>query len=55
MSGFIVFLLLLWLGLAVLGAFLKGLFWLTIVGLVLLVATGIYGWAKRSTSAAVNN
>ena len=55
LTGFIIFLLLLWLGLAVLGALLEGLFWLTVVGLVLLVATGIYGWAKRSVSSSVND
>ena len=55
LTGFIIFLLLLWLGLAVLGALLEGLFWLTVVGLVLLVATGIYGWAKRKVSSNVND
>jgi len=55
LTGFIIFLLLLWLGLTVLGALLEGLFWLTVVGLVLLVATGIYGWAKRSVSSSVND
>ena len=51
MTGLIVFLLVLWLVLAVLGALLEGLFWLTVVGLVLLVATGVYGWIKGKAAA----
>jgi hypothetical protein len=51
LSGIIIFLLIVWLVLAVLGAVLEGLFWLTIVGVVLLVGTAIYGWVKRSVSA----
>lgn len=50
MTGIIIFLLVLWLALAVLGAVLEGLFWLTVVGLVLLLATAAYGWMKRNTS-----
>lgn len=52
MTGLIVLLLVVWLVLAVLGAVLEGLFWLTIVGLILLVATGIWGWVRRNTSAS---
>lgn len=52
MTGFLVFLLVLWLVVAVLGAVLEGLVWLTVVGLILLVATGAYGWIKRKTSTA---
>jgi hypothetical protein len=36
--------------LAILGAVLEGLFWLTVVAVVLLIGTGIYGWLKRKTS-----
>lgn len=50
--GIIVTLLVIWLILAILGAVLEGLFWLTIVAIVLLLATGIYGWMKRQTSSS---
>lgn len=36
-----------WLLLAVLGAVLEGLFWLTVVGIVLFLATAAYGAVKR--------
>lgn len=52
MMGIIVTLLVIWLILAVLGAVLEGLFWLTVVAIVLLVATGIYGWMKRQTTGS---
>lgn len=38
-----------WLILIVVGAIVKGLFWLVIVGLVLFLATATYGWVKRET------
>lgn len=50
MSAIIVTLLVIWLVVAVLGAVIEGLFWLTVVGIVLLVATGVYGWAKGKTA-----
>ncbi|HWB90134.1 MAG TPA: hypothetical protein VG872_13140 [Acidimicrobiia bacterium] len=50
MSGVIIFLLIVWIVLAVLGAVLEGLFWLTVVGLILLVGTAVWGWMKRSAS-----
>jgi LPXTG-motif cell wall-anchored protein len=50
MSGVIIFLLIVWIVLAVLGAVLEGLFWLTVVGLILLVGTAGWGWMKRSAS-----
>jgi len=52
MAGIIVTLLIIWLVLAVLGAVLEGLFWLTVVAIVLIVATGVYGWMKRKTSGS---
>lgn len=52
MTGIIVTLLVIWLILAILGAVLEGLFWLTIVAIVLLLATGAYGWMKRQTSSS---
>jgi hypothetical protein len=50
MTGIIVILLIIWLIVAVLGALLEGLFWLTVVAIVLIVATGAYGWMKRQTT-----
>lgn len=50
--GIIIILLVVWLVLAVLGAVLEGLFWLTVVALVLIAATGVWGWMKRKTTGA---
>ena len=54
LSGFIIFLLVVWLVLAILGAVLEGLFWLTVVGILLLVGTAVYGWIKRNVSDAAS-
>jgi hypothetical protein len=40
-------LLVLWLALSIIGAVIEGLFWLTVVGLVLLVSTAVYGYLKH--------
>lgn len=40
-------LLVVWLAVSILGAVIKGLFWLTIVGAMLFVATAAYGYRKR--------
>ncbi|GAB5077243.1 LPXTG cell wall anchor domain-containing protein [Arthrobacter sp. AD-310] len=45
--GLIITLLIIWLVLSVLGFVIEGLLWLAVIGLVLLVATGIWGWLKR--------
>ncbi|MER5674265.1 hypothetical protein [Pseudonocardia alni] len=37
--------------LAVLGLVVKGLFWLTVIGVVLFVGTAVWGAAKRRTGA----
>lgn len=47
MLGFLGLLLFVWLVLIILGAVLKGLFWLVVVGVVLFLATAAYGWVKR--------
>jgi hypothetical protein len=44
---FLGLLLVVWLVLTVVGAVVKGLFWLAVVGLVFLVATAALGWNKR--------
>ncbi|NEK57172.1 hypothetical protein GCU56_04700 [Geodermatophilus sabuli] len=40
-------LLVIWLAITILGAVVKGLFWLAIVGLVFFVATAALGWGKQ--------
>jgi hypothetical protein len=47
MLGFLGLLLLIWLAFIVIGAVVKGLFWLIIIGVVLFLATALYGWVKR--------
>ena len=49
MVGLIVTLLVIWLILAVLGLIVKGLFWLFVIGAILFVATGLFGWVRRRT------
>lgn len=49
MLGFLGLLLVVWLILIVLGAVIKGLFWLVIIGVVLFLATSAYGWVKRES------
>ncbi|MGO4805205.1 LPXTG cell wall anchor domain-containing protein [Arthrobacter sp. 2MCAF15] len=49
--GLIITLLIIWLVLSILGFAVKGLLWLAIIGLVLLVATAVWGWVKRKARA----
>ncbi len=44
-------LVLVWLVVTVIGAVVEGLFWLAVVGLVLVAVTGLVGWGKRDTRA----
>ena len=39
-------LLVVWLVVSIIGAVVKGLFWLLVVGVVLFLATAAYGWLK---------
>ena len=41
--------LVVWLVITVVGALVKGLFWLAVVGLLLFVVTAAFGWGKRNT------
>ena len=50
--AFLAVLLLIWLAFMVLGAVIKGLFWLIIVGAVLFVATAAYGWVKQKARSS---
>jgi hypothetical protein len=49
MAGLLITLLIVWLVLAVLGLVVKGLFWLFVIGLILFVVTGVFGWMRRRT------
>ena len=46
----IVALLVVWVILAILGFVIKGLLWLAIIGIVLFIATGVWGWMRRRTT-----
>ncbi len=46
MWGLIALLLVIWLVVIVLGAVIKGLFYLVIIGAILFAVTAAYGWAK---------
>ena len=47
MLRFLGLLLVVWLVLTVVGAVVKGLFWLAVVGLLFFVGTAALGWHKR--------
>lgn len=49
--GLIIGLLVIWLVLSIVGFAVKGLIWLAIIGLILFVATGVWGWVKRKSNA----
>ena len=49
--GLIITLLIIWLVLSILGFAVKGLLWLAIIGLVLFLATAVWGWLKRKARA----
>lgn len=40
-------LLAIWIVVSILGLVLEGLFWLFLIGIVLIVATAVFGWIKR--------
>jgi len=48
--GLIIVLLVLWLVFAVVGFVVKSLFWLAILGIVLFVATGVFGAMRRRST-----
>lgn len=48
-------LLVIWLALSVLGAVIKGLFWLTVLGLVFFAATAALGWTNRDRKSLPRN
>jgi len=44
----VIVLLAAWLILSIIGFAVKGLFWLGLIGIILLVATAMIGWLRRS-------
>ena len=51
MLRFLGLLLVVWLVITVIGAVVKGLFWLAVLGLLFLAATAALGWNKRENKA----
>lgn len=52
MLAFLGVLLLIWVAFMVLGAVIKGLLWLIILGAVLFVATVVYGWVRQKARSS---
>ena len=46
MLGFIGLLLVIWIALIVIGAVIKGLFWLIVIGAVLFLITSLFGFVR---------
>lgn len=51
MKNLIIALLVLWLVLSLLGALVKGLLWLLVVGIVLFAVTAAWGWLRHTPRA----
>jgi len=49
MGRILLFLLAAWIVLSVVGLVIEGLFWLFVIGVVLVLATAGWGWLNRST------
>ena len=47
MTSLIIFLLVLWLVVTIVGALVEGLLWLLFIGLILFLVTAAYGWLKN--------
>lgn len=47
MTSLIIFLLVLWLVVTIVGALVEGLLWLLFIGLILFLVTAAYGWFKN--------
>ena len=50
MLGFLALLLIIWIALVVIGAVVKGLFWLAVIGVVLFLATAAFGWNRDGSA-----
>jgi hypothetical protein len=51
MLGFLILLLVIWAAVSIAGVVIEGLLWLTVVGIVLFLATAAWGWTRHRTSA----
>ena len=51
MIKLIVILLVVWAALALLGFVIKGLFWLAAIGIILFLATAVWGWFKHKSAS----
>jgi hypothetical protein len=49
-AAFIIMVLILWLVVTVIGFVFKGLLWLAIIGMLLLIATGAFELVRRTTT-----
>lgn len=49
--GIVIVLLIVWAIISIAGFLIEGLFWLAVIGIILFVATAIWGWLKRNTRA----
>lgn len=49
MGRIVLFLIAAWIVLSIIGLLIKGLFWLFVIGLVLFVATAVWGSFTRTT------
>lgn len=52
MKALIIGLIVVWLVLSLLGAIIEGLLWLAGIGVLLLVATAVWGWFKLKSSGS---
>lgn len=52
MTGFIIALIVIWIVLSIVGFVVEGLFWLAVIGIVLLLATAVWGWLSRKSRAS---
>ncbi|MGZ4506724.1 MAG: hypothetical protein ACXVX8_05835 [Blastococcus sp.] len=51
MLGIIALLLVIWLAITVVGAVIKGLFWLAVIGVLLFVVTSALGWRRKGVGS----
>ena len=49
MARILLFLLAAWIVLSVIGLVIQGLFWLFVIGIILVAVTAGWGWLNRST------
>lgn len=48
MWGILLFLLVAWVVISIVGALVKGLIFLTVIGVILFLLTSLFGWSRRS-------